>query len=95
MGFEQQGPTSIATDSQEAMGFIKDPIISPKTKHIKRQWHYVKQQVEEGVVEFNFVPSKAQVADALTKALPPEDFKRCTSAMGLHLPQAEKAQGGG
>lgn len=83
MGFPQESPTLIATDSQGALGFIRNPLISPKTKHIMRQWHYVKQQVEEGVVQFEYVPSKAQVADALTMALPAESFKSCRAAMGL------------
>jgi hypothetical protein len=39
--------------------------------------------VQRGEVSFSYVPSKANVADAFTKALEPGLFAACVNGMGL------------
>jgi hypothetical protein len=83
MGQQQQGPTVIYCDSQGALCYIKDPVTTPKAKHIDVKYHYVRKLVKDGVIIFKNVSTKDQVADGLTKPLPREAFISSRQAMGV------------
>ena len=55
-------------DSQSAMHMVNNPT-SGRAKHIDIKYHFVKDARERGVVEFRYVPTDQEAADALTKAL--------------------------
>nr|GEV84320.1 retrovirus-related Pol polyprotein from transposon TNT 1-94 [Tanacetum cinerariifolium] len=46
-----------------------------RSKHIDIRHHFIREQVEKGVVELYFVTTDYQLADIFTKALPRERFK--------------------
>nr|GEV12260.1 copia protein [Tanacetum cinerariifolium] len=46
-----------------------------RSKHINIQHHFIREQVEKGVVELYFVMTDYQLADIFTKALPRERFE--------------------
>ena len=46
---------------------VTNPVQRQRTKHIGNPYHYVRQLVEEEVVNFNRVKSADNAADALTK----------------------------
>ncbi|GJW39814.1 retrovirus-related pol polyprotein from transposon TNT 1-94 [Tanacetum coccineum] len=41
-----------------------------RTKHIHTRYHFIKEQVENGIIELYFVRTEYQLADMFTKALP-------------------------
>ncbi|GJZ31767.1 retrovirus-related pol polyprotein from transposon TNT 1-94 [Tanacetum coccineum] len=45
-----------------------------RSKHIDVRYHFIKEKVENGVVELYFVITEYQLADIFTKALPRERF---------------------
>ncbi|GJV56493.1 hypothetical protein Tco_1457498 [Tanacetum coccineum] len=58
----------------------------PIEKHlhdVKRIFRYLKEQVENGVVELYFVRTEYQLADILTKALPKERFEFLIEKLGM------------
>ncbi len=70
-------------DNMGAEILTEDPSLHQKTKHIDVQHHYVRECVERRRVPFHHVPSKDNVADAFTKALPITVFERLRNLMGL------------
>ena len=48
-----------------------------------------------GLVELQFVPTKQQVADFLTKNLPGPDFQWCRGACGLYVEGEHVEEGDG
>nr|GEV66042.1 retrovirus-related Pol polyprotein from transposon TNT 1-94 [Tanacetum cinerariifolium] len=46
-----------------------------RSKHIDIRHHFIREQIEKGVVELYFVMTDYQLADIFTKALPRERFK--------------------
>ncbi|GJT14440.1 retrovirus-related pol polyprotein from transposon TNT 1-94 [Tanacetum coccineum] len=46
-----------------------------RSKHIDIRHHFIREQVEKGMVELYFVTTDYQLADIFTKALPREQFK--------------------
>nr|GEU59574.1 retrovirus-related Pol polyprotein from transposon TNT 1-94 [Tanacetum cinerariifolium] len=54
-----------------------------RSKHIDIRHHFIRGQVEKGMVELYFVTMDYQLADIFTKALPRERFKFLLSCLGI------------
>ncbi|GKF92652.1 hypothetical protein Tco_0279371, partial [Tanacetum coccineum] len=52
-------------------------------KHIDVCYHFIKEQVENGVVELYFVRTEYQLADIFTKPLPRERFNFLIDKLGM------------
>eukprot|EP00253_Pinus_taeda_P021548 PITA_21548 len=68
-------PMSILCDNTSAISISKNPVMHSKTEHIPIKYHFLWEQVLEQKVKLEYVPSKEQVADILTKPLPRETFE--------------------
>ena len=73
----------IYCDNQGAITLAKNPESHARSKHIDIQWHYQREKIEDGSVEFKFIPTEQQIADGLTKALTKEKFFIFRRALGL------------
>ncbi|GKA27412.1 retrovirus-related pol polyprotein from transposon TNT 1-94 [Tanacetum coccineum] len=54
-----------------------------RSKHIDVRYHFIMEQVENGVVELYFVRTKYQLADIFIKALPRERFNFLVEKLGM------------
>ncbi|GJZ41973.1 retrovirus-related pol polyprotein from transposon TNT 1-94 [Tanacetum coccineum] len=54
-----------------------------RSKHIDIRHHFIREQVEKGVVELYFVRTEYQLADIFTKALPRERFEFILPRLGM------------
>ena len=68
------------------MALAKNPQFYTRTKHINIQHHYMREQVTAGNVALEYVPTKRQVADGLTKALCKDKFNRFRDLIRLESP---------
>ncbi|KAJ9544570.1 hypothetical protein OSB04_024277 [Centaurea solstitialis] len=59
----------ILCDNKNAIAISENPVQHSKTKHIDIRYHFLKHQVEKGIVEMYFVNTEYQLADLFTKAL--------------------------
>eukprot|EP00253_Pinus_taeda_P027196 PITA_27196 len=76
-------PISIFCDNTSAISISKNPIMHSKTKHIPIKYHFLWEQVLEQKVKLEYVPSKEQVTDILTKPLPRETFEYLRQKLGV------------
>nr|GEZ77807.1 retrovirus-related Pol polyprotein from transposon TNT 1-94 [Tanacetum cinerariifolium] len=53
------------------------------SKHIDIRHHFIREQVEKGVVELYFVTMDYQLADIFTKALPRQRFEFILPRLGM------------
>ncbi|GJS79818.1 retrovirus-related pol polyprotein from transposon TNT 1-94 [Tanacetum coccineum] len=60
-----------------------------RSKHINIEHHFIREQVENGVVELYFVRTECQLADIFTKALPRERFKFILLRLGMKCMKPE------
>nr|GFD46105.1 ribonuclease H [Tanacetum cinerariifolium] len=70
-------------DSKAAIAISCNPVQHTRTKHIDVQYHFIKENVEKGIVELFFVKTEYQLADLFTKALPVEWFKYLVRQLGM------------
>ncbi|GKD69480.1 hypothetical protein Tco_1323570, partial [Tanacetum coccineum] len=56
-------------DLRAAIAISCNPVQHSHTKHIDVRYHFIKEQVEKGMVELFFVGTQYQLADLFTKAL--------------------------
>ncbi|GJY89385.1 hypothetical protein Tco_0504581 [Tanacetum coccineum] len=61
-------------DSQSVIAISCNPVQHSRTKHIHTSYHFIKERVENGIIELYFVRNEYQLADMFTKALPKDRF---------------------
>jgi len=83
LGMSQEAPIWIGCDAQAALQLLKNPVYHDRTKHIAVKVHFVRQLMEAGVVDFQYISTEKQVADALTKAVPKAKLEFCRGKMGV------------
>ncbi|KAI8426007.1 hypothetical protein MSG28_004983 [Choristoneura fumiferana] len=65
---------TVYVDNQSAIKLVKNPVFHFKTKHIDTRYKFLRELHQEKKVNVLYVPSREQVADTFTKALPKESF---------------------
>lgn len=82
----KEKPTAIIVgcDNQSTMFNCGQEGPSKKMRHIDIRHHYLRELIERGHLELNYVPTEVMVADVLTKALGKEKHLFFTSKMGVN-----------
>ncbi|GJY85933.1 retrovirus-related pol polyprotein from transposon TNT 1-94 [Tanacetum coccineum] len=70
-------------DSQLAIAILCNPVQHSRTKHIFTRYHFIKEQVKNGIIELYFVRTEYQLANMFTKALPEDRFQYLVRRIGM------------
>nr|GEY97052.1 retrovirus-related Pol polyprotein from transposon TNT 1-94 [Tanacetum cinerariifolium] len=70
-------------DSQSAIAISCNSVQHSCTKYIHTRYHFIKEQVKNGIIELYFVRTEYQLADMFTKALPEDRFKYLVRRIGM------------
>ncbi|GJR18527.1 retrovirus-related pol polyprotein from transposon TNT 1-94 [Tanacetum coccineum] len=70
-------------DNKSAIALCCNNVQHSRSKHIDIRHHFIREQVENRVVELYFVETNYQLADILTKALPRERFEFLLPRLGM------------
>ena len=83
LGFGCDGPTELSVDNQGAIKLTKNDEFHKRTKHIDVRYHFVREKVAHNEIGISYVPSKENLSDILTKALPRDYFARLRSQLNV------------
>jgi histone deacetylase 1/2 len=75
LGIQRNEVSCLWCDNMGATYLSANPIFHARTKHIEIDFHFVRERVAKKQLEIRFIPSKDQVADGFTKALPARQFE--------------------
>ncbi|GJR15307.1 hypothetical protein Tco_0797959 [Tanacetum coccineum] len=69
-------------DNKSVIALCCNNVQHSRAKHIDVCYHFIKEQVENGIVELYFVRTEYQLADIFTKLLPRERFNFLIEKLG-------------
>jgi Reverse transcriptase (RNA-dependent DNA polymerase)/Integrase core domain len=73
----------LCCDNEAAVKVSKDPIASDRTKHIAIKHRIIQELIDEGHMQIQWVSTKDQLADMLTKSLDRSTFEDLRSRLGV------------
>ena len=65
------------------MKFSENPVFHDRSKHIEIKYHYIKDMVQIGAVNLQYVVTDEQIADVLTKPLAKVKFEYFRERLGV------------
>lgn len=74
---------TLMVDNQGAIQLAEKDIQHRGTKHIEVRYHYIRHEVEKGTFRLEYVASKDQLADVLTKALTKASHEDAVTALKM------------
>ncbi|RVW64174.1 Retrovirus-related Pol polyprotein from transposon RE1 [Vitis vinifera] len=84
LGQTSSSPILMMCDNQAAISIAKNLVHHDRTKHVEIDRHFITGKVTSETVKLNYVPTKHQTVDILTKALPRPNFEDLTYKLGLY-----------
>ncbi|GJW39481.1 hypothetical protein Tco_0065326 [Tanacetum coccineum] len=76
-------------DNRSAIALCCNNVQHSRSKHIDIRHHFIRDQVEKGIVELYFVTTDYQLTDIFTKALSRERFKFLLLRLGMKSMSSE------
>ncbi|KAK9675528.1 hypothetical protein RND81_11G012900 [Saponaria officinalis] len=81
IGLEEKTGTVIMCDNSSTIQLSKNPVFHGKSKHIDVKFHFLRDLVNDGIVNLSYCASENQVADIMTKPLKLEQFEKLRSML--------------
>jgi hypothetical protein len=81
--------TELNVDNKSALALMKNPVLHGRSKHIHTRYHFIRQAVEDGDIQPDYVCSQQQLADILTKVLPKARFVELRAKLGMCVTRAQ------
>jgi hypothetical protein len=76
LGVKLSLPIIVRVDNVGAIYLANNAVSGPRMKHVDIRYHFVRDLIEEGIVEISFVRSEENDSDVFTKNLGEELFKK-------------------
>ena len=80
---EESKRVVIKVDNRSAIALTKNPVFHGRSKHIHRRFHFIRECVDNGLIEVHHVAGVLQRADILTKPLARTKFKEMRELLGV------------
>ena len=84
-GEMQTEATPMFCDNMSTISMAKNLVFHQRTKHINRKYHFIKEALQEGVINMQFCRSEEQLINIFTKALLKDKFKQLRLKLGVKL----------
>ena len=65
------------------MKLSENPVFHDKSKHIKINFHYIRDMVQRGEIKLQYMETNRQIADVFTKPLARVKFKYFRERLGV------------
>lgn len=69
LGLKSLGPAILKCDNHAAIVIVANPVYHERIKHVELDMNFVRDKIQEGVIQAQYVSTSDQVADLLNKVL--------------------------
>ena len=83
LGYLPRQPIRLYCDNKAACDIAHNPVQHDHTKHVKVNIFFIKEKLDEKIVELPKIRSEDQLADILTKAVSSRVFSKFLGKLGL------------
>ena len=73
----------IHCDNLSCVQMSMNHVFHDKSKHIEIRYHFIRDMVQKGAVELQYIPTDDQTADVLTKPIPRVIFEYFRGRLGV------------
>jgi hypothetical protein len=81
-GYCVQEPSTLKMDNQSAITVSKNPE-HHRMKHLDLRFYWLRDKVEHGMINPDFIPTGEMIADCLTKCVPAPKVRFCREQMAV------------
>jgi hypothetical protein len=79
----ESAPVILFNDNQSAQRLAVNPVHHNRTKHIDVRHHFIRELIEQNIINLCYLQSGDMIADILTKGLPRPKVVKCVLGLGL------------
>lgn len=83
IGLAQKERTVINCDNMSTIKLSKNPVMHNRSKHIDVRFYFLRDRVNQGVVEMKYCNTLVQAADIMTKPSKLEQYEKQRSMLGM------------
>lgn len=83
IGFSQTGKTVLLCDNSSTIKLSKNPVLHGRSKHIHVRYHFLRELVNDGIIELKYCSTLEQLADIMTKAVSLDVFEKLRRSLGV------------
>jgi hypothetical protein len=76
-------PVVLRIDNQSAISLCKNPVFDERSKHIDTRFHFIRDYVDAGSIDVQYVCINEQLVDILTKPLSRPKFQEMRDKVGV------------
>ena len=80
----------LLVDNKSAIALSKNPVHHDRSKHIDLRYHFIRDCVETGKIDIEYVGTEDQLADVLTKPLGRVQFMELKKRIGIEEVQLRR-----
>lgn len=83
LGQNQDSPVDLFCDNKSAIAIAQNPVQHGRTKHINVKFHAIREAEKNLLIKVHHCSTEVQLADLMTKALPPTRLEFLKTRMGM------------
>jgi hypothetical protein len=74
----------LKVDNKSAISIIRNSVLNDRGRHIDTRFHLIREHEANGLVSVQFIGTKKQLGDILTKSLSRVKFLELSTKIGIH-----------
>jgi hypothetical protein len=76
-------PLTLRIDNKYPVSLAKNPISHGRSKHIESRFHFIREQLTNGMIKVQYCTTELQLADSFTKAVKLDRFEFFRKKLGV------------